>query len=70
MLMLARRTQERIFIGDSVVLTVLSVAGDYVRLGFEAPRSVKINREEVAAERKGSGLGPQSSDKKSGSQNG
>lgn len=34
-------------IGDDVVITVLEVRGDIVRLGIDAPRSLKVHREEV-----------------------
>ncbi|MEP6623757.1 MAG: carbon storage regulator CsrA [Acidimicrobiia bacterium] len=47
MLVLTRRVNERIVIGDNVVVTVLEVRGDQVRLGIEAPRDVKVFREEV-----------------------
>lgn len=47
MLVLTRRINERIVIGDDVTVTVLEVRGDQVRLGIEAPRDVKVFREEV-----------------------
>ena len=47
MLVLTRRVNERIVIGDDVTVTVLEVRGDQVRLGIEAPRDVKVFREEV-----------------------
>ena len=47
MLVLTRRVHERIVIGDDVTVTVLEVRGDQVRLGIEAPRDVKVFREEV-----------------------
>lgn len=47
MLVLTRRTDQRIVIGDDIVVTVLEVKGDSVRLGIEAPRSVTVHREEV-----------------------
>ncbi len=45
--MLTRRTDQRIVIGDDIVLTVLEIKGDTVRLGIDAPRSVRVHREEV-----------------------
>ena len=39
MLVLSRRESERIKLGDSIVVTVVKVAGDRVRLGIEAPRA-------------------------------
>ncbi len=47
MLVLTRRVNERIMIGDDVVVTVLEVRGDQVRIGIDAPRDVKVFREEV-----------------------
>jgi len=47
MLVLTRRVNERIVIGDDVTVTVLEVRGDQVRLGIDAPRDVKVFREEV-----------------------
>lgn len=50
MLVLTRRTNEKIRIGDNVILTILEVRGDQVRLGIEAPRAVGVHREEVWVE--------------------
>lgn len=47
MLVLTRRTDQRIVIGDDIVITVLEIKGDSVRLGIDAPRSVRVHREEV-----------------------
>lgn len=47
MLVLARKVGEKIVIGGDVRLFVVAIRGDKVRLGFEAPVSVKINRSEV-----------------------
>lgn len=47
MLVLTRRKDQRIIIGDEIVVTVLEVKGDSVRIGIEAPRSVQVHREEV-----------------------
>lgn len=47
MLVLSRRTGERIVIGDDVELVVVSVQGDRVKLGFQAPHGITIHREEV-----------------------
>ena len=52
MLILSRQCDETIEIQttDGVIeVTVTDIRGDKVRLGFNAPRSVRINREEVAA---------------------
>ena len=47
MLILTRRTGEVLSIGEHIKITVLGVRGEQVRLGFEAPRDVAINRKEV-----------------------
>lgn len=48
MLVLSRKRQERINIGNNVVLTIVEIRGDKVRLGIEAPKEVSIVREEIA----------------------
>ncbi len=50
MLVLTRRANQSIVIGNDVVVTVLEVRGDQVRLGIKAPREVSVHREEVFAE--------------------
>ena len=47
MLVLTRRTKQSIMIGDNVELSVLSVSGEKVRIGIEAPDEVPIFRKEV-----------------------
>lgn len=47
MLVLSRRKNEAIMIGDDVVITILEIRGDRVRLGIEAPRAVPVHRSEV-----------------------
>jgi carbon storage regulator len=47
MLVLSRRERERIKLGDSIVVTVVRVAGDKVRLGIEAPPEVLVLRDEL-----------------------
>jgi carbon storage regulator len=47
MLILSRKTNQKIRIGDSIELTVIEVRGDQVKIGVEAPRSVKVFREEI-----------------------
>jgi carbon storage regulator len=46
-LVLTRRANQSIMIGDDIVVTVLDVRGDQVRIGIKAPRSVGVHREEV-----------------------
>lgn len=47
MLVLSRKHNERIMIGDEVVITIVDIRGDKVRLGIEAPVGVQVHREEV-----------------------
>ena len=47
MLVLSRKLGEEIVIGDGITVTVVSVRGGRVKLGFKAPAEVSINREEV-----------------------
>ncbi len=47
MLVLTRKTNQSIMIGDDIEITVLSVSGDKVRIGIEAPRDISVFRREV-----------------------
>lgn len=47
MLILTRKTDEVIRIGDDVKITVLAVKGGQVRLGIKAPDNVAVHREEI-----------------------
>ena len=47
MLVLSRRVGEKLIIGDDIVITVIDVRSDGVRIGIDAPRSVRVNRAEV-----------------------
>ncbi|MEN6407722.1 MAG: carbon storage regulator [Thermoguttaceae bacterium] len=47
MLVLSRHEGERITLGDSIVVTVVKLAGDRVRLGIEAPSNVLVLRGEL-----------------------
>ncbi len=47
MLVLTRKFQEKICIGDDIVITVVRIAGNSVRLGIEAPTGVRILRDEI-----------------------
>jgi carbon storage regulator len=49
MLVLSRKERQRIKLGDSIVVTVVRVAGDKVRLGIEAPSDMLVLREELEA---------------------
>ena len=47
MLILTRRLNETLMIGNEITVTVLGVKGNQVRLGVNAPKSVAVHREEV-----------------------
>lgn len=47
MLILTRKVGERLMIGDDIAVTVLSVKGNQVRLGIQAPASIAVHREEI-----------------------
>ncbi|MBL9084813.1 MAG: carbon storage regulator [Planctomycetales bacterium] len=47
MLVLSRKENERIRLGDSIVLTIVRVSGDKVRLGIQAPPDVLVLRDEL-----------------------
>ena len=47
MLVLTRRLNQSIVIGDDVEVTVIEVRGDQVRLGVSAPRDVAVHRKEI-----------------------
>jgi len=60
MLVLSRKTDESIVIGDNIVVTVVQIRGDKVRLGIQAPREVSVHRREVYDNIKSSGASGQS----------
>ncbi len=47
MLVLSRKVNEQIVIGNNIRMTVVSIRGDQVRIGFEAPLGVPIFRDEL-----------------------
>jgi carbon storage regulator len=51
MLVLSRRTGQTIAIAGGIRVSVIAIQGKKVRLGIEAPRSIQVDREEVAAQR-------------------
>lgn len=52
MLILTRKSNERIFIGDDVVLVVLGIENNRVKLGIDAPPEIAILREEIVGDPK------------------
>jgi carbon storage regulator len=49
MLIITRRPGERLVLGDDIRIEVIEVAGNTVRLGIDAPRSLPVYREELWA---------------------
>lgn len=47
MLVLSRKTGQKIFIGDEITVTVIEMKGNQVRLGIHAPNNMPIYREEL-----------------------
>ncbi|NVL89395.1 MAG: carbon storage regulator CsrA [Desulfobacterales bacterium] len=47
MLVLTRKSGEKITIGDDVVVKVLEIKGSQVKIGIEAPKGVAVHREEI-----------------------
>ncbi|WP_409252008.1 carbon storage regulator CsrA [Bacillus sp. SCS-153A] len=47
MLVLTRKTGEAIKIGNDIEVTVVSVKGDQIKLGINAPKNIEIHRKEV-----------------------
>jgi len=46
-LILTRKSGERITIGDRIRVTILEIKGKQVRLGIEAPKDTRVHREEI-----------------------
>ncbi|MFA1714216.1 carbon storage regulator CsrA [Peribacillus frigoritolerans] len=47
MLVLTRKPNEAIMIGDDIEITILSIEGDQIKLGINAPKNVDIHRKEI-----------------------
>lgn len=47
MLVLSRRRDETIMIGDDIEISIVDIKGDTVRIGINAPRSVTVHRKEI-----------------------
>jgi carbon storage regulator len=47
MLVLSRHRDERIMLGDDIVITIVDIRGDKIRIGIDAPSSMPVHRQEV-----------------------
>ena len=47
MLVLTRKVNQSIIIGDNIEIVVLEVRGEQVRIGIKAPRDVQVHRKEI-----------------------
>ncbi|MDR2602333.1 MAG: carbon storage regulator CsrA [Spirochaetaceae bacterium] len=47
MLILTRKPDEKIIIGEDIVVSIIEIRGDQVRLGVDAPKTIKIYRQEI-----------------------
>ncbi len=47
MLILSRKTDQQIKIGEDITITIIDIKGDQVKIGVEAPKMVKVFRQEV-----------------------
>jgi carbon storage regulator len=47
MLILSRKVDEKIMIGDDISISIIEIRGDQVRIGVDAPKKVKVFRQEV-----------------------
>ena len=47
MLILSRKVSEKIMIGDNISVSIIEIRGDQVRIGVDAPKAVKVFRQEV-----------------------
>ena len=65
MLVLSRKIGERIIIGDGIEISVVEVRGGKVRIGVEAPATVRIHRSEVVERHLAAAVAPKPADKDS-----
>lgn len=47
MLILSRKTDQQIKIGENITITIIDIKGEQVKIGVEAPKDVKVFRQEV-----------------------
>jgi carbon storage regulator len=47
MLILSRKVNEKVVIGEDITVSIIEIRGDQVRIGIDAPKKVKVFRQEV-----------------------
>lgn len=62
MLILARRINESIMIGDDIEIIIIDMKGDQVKLGIRAPKKISVHRKEIYDEIKNANIDASKSD--------